>query len=189
MLLPVTKDTRQPCYLSQSTGDGISTFEAMDSLSGCRLAALSLEESARVPSALHTVDGRTASQWLRCAVFRLEAQAKIQEVLHPQERFEPYRMQCLSALALLNDLRYFDPDSKRLHVAAPVLNPAPPLLPGEEDYRGWLRSSLVMALIAEGPDGKFKTSTSRKILSHLATSKLAHMLAEVRQGGTAAARA
>jgi hypothetical protein len=125
--------------------------------------------------------GRSCSQWLRCAIIRVEAEAARLKVLGAG-RFDPQVTALLDASFILHGLIYLDPDSKRLHVAPPELNPAPSLLPGEAVYKTWLRSTLVACLLAEG---KAAGITSRKLLSHISTDKLAHRLAEVRQAAAA----
>jgi hypothetical protein len=75
-----------------------------------------------------------------------------------------------------------------MHVALPVLNPAPPKLPNEELYATWKRAELARALVAESDGVRFKYSDA-KLLSGLGKDKLAHMLAELRKANAEFIRA
>ncbi len=82
-----------------------------------------------------SVDGRSASEWYVGAFAAIDYYlAKA-----PRGRFHPERLVWTEAYYLLNKAKYHDPDAARLHVAAPVLNPAPAPLPGEDIYRTWGR--------------------------------------------------
>jgi hypothetical protein len=132
------------------------------------------------------VDGRTGRQWLESMMTYCDflSGKAWRNLADPQHRHDPERVLWVQVRALLKDVMYRPDEADKLHMLAPVLNPAPAPLAGEVEFRDWRRDSLAMALVTENPQ-----YTDAKLLRGLPKNKLAHMLAETRLDARNSARA
>lgn len=122
-------------------------------------------------------DKRTARQWVDSitAYCLWRAGEPWRSLSSPEQRWCQERRDYLDAVQLLENAFHQVEKPKGLHVALPILSPAPSPLPSELVLAELPRKALVDALLRENPK-----LTNRKILMHLKRRKLAHMLAAVR---------
>jgi hypothetical protein len=122
-------------------------------------------------------DKRTGLQWIKSVIGYLEWRAgePWRRLSDPEQRFDSERWDYLDAARVVREAFYSDEQGSTLHIALPVLRPAPSALPGELELAELPRKVLVAALMRENP-----RLTDSKILKSLKRSKLARMLSELR---------
>jgi hypothetical protein len=128
-------------------------------------------------------ENRSASEWIDSVIAYCEWRAGLpwKRIRSREDRWHPERWDYLGAAILARKAFYSDPDAARLHVAAPVLNPAPPPFPDELRLAGLSRKALVKALVAENPkftDPRAMRFTRRKLARMLCETRAAVAVAE-----------
>jgi hypothetical protein len=94
-------------------------------------------------------------------------------LLSAAQRFDPDRVWYLNGFATLRDHLYKPEEPKGLHVALPVLHPAPSIDPRAAKLCDKPRAWLVEELLSANPK-----LSNRKLLLHLGKLKLATMLVD-----------